>query len=324
MREKSNDEIRDEVSLREYIGRYTELKGRAGKEQKGPCPFCGGTDRFSVFKDDRGYHCRNCERKGGDIFSFVMRQHNCDFKEARNILGYGSEKRQVPPPIKRQPEKAMKVEEYKEEEWQNRNKEIVKRAALDMRGSASWDYLHARGIDDDAIRAFRLGHKRMKPKDGPEYDALVIPWLLKGMTLTMIKYRRLVADHKARFFTASGSTPVLFGAHLTMNPDTAIVIEGELNCVSAWMAASDLADCLSVGADALVEQMVEVGKLYEKVLFWLDDESKAKKIRELNPEANIYLSTPITDDLKGDANDWLKHFGVITLRELVISLLKRA
>lgn len=328
MNYESNDEIRGAISIADYAGRYTQLKGRPGKDRSGPCPFCkAGDNRFNVFKDDKGWICRKCQfPKAGDIFTFVMRMENCDFKEARTILraylGVGQTTRKLVTPTVTQPTKEVK-EEYKTEGWQTRSKATVKAAVNAIKGSMSWDYLAARGIDDDAIKAFALGHKRMKPKEGPEYDALVIPWILKDKTLTMIKYRRLGADHKARFFTASGSTPILFGAHLAQNRDTAIIIEGELNCVSVWMAASDLADCLSVGGDSLVEQMVAAGSLYGKVLYWVDDLSKAKKIKELRPRANIYLSQPITDDLKGDANDWLKHFGVITLRELIKRLLER-
>ena len=319
---ESNDEIRRQVSLIQYIGQYTTLKGRPGKEHYGPCPFCDGDDRFRIFKDDRGWICRGCNRRQGDIFTFVMRMHNCDFKEARNILGYGTEKRNIPTPTRKQPQKEMKELEFKTEEWQTKNKAIIKAAANAIKGSATWQYLEDRGIDDEAIKAFALGHKRMKSKDLGEYDCLVIPWILKDKRVTMTKYRRLVADHKMRYFTESGSVPVIFGSHLAEGKDTVIMVEGELNCVSVWMAASDMADILSVGGDSLVEQMVNYAKSYPKRAYWVDEQKKADHILKLDPDALTYVSYPDRDDLDGDANNLLKHFGVIALRILITSLLK--
>jgi hypothetical protein len=321
---ESNDEIRRQVSLKDYIGQYTQLKGRPGKEQKGPCPFCGGTDRFSIFKDDIGWMCRGCNPRAGDIFTFVMRMHNCDFKEARNILGYGTEKRNIPTPTRTQPKKEMKELEFNTEEWQAKNKGIIKAAVNAIKGSATWDYLEARGIDDEAIKAFALGHKRMKSKDLGEYDCLVIPWILKDKRVTMTKYRRLVADQKMRYFTESGSTPVLFGSHLATGKDIVIMVEGELNCISVWMAASDLADILSVGGDSLVEQMVDCAKGYDHRSYWVDSEEKARKIQELDPTCGIvHVSYANGHDHGGDANEILQHFGLIPLRIVITSLLNR-
>ena len=42
---------------------------RSGSEWKGPCPCCGGTDRFFIksgFGDDLIAHCRQCGQKGAN------------------------------------------------------------------------------------------------------------------------------------------------------------------------------------------------------------------------------------------------------------------
>lgn len=41
------------------------LKQKNSNESAGPCPFCGGTDRFLVWKDKQNAWCRQCGFKGG-------------------------------------------------------------------------------------------------------------------------------------------------------------------------------------------------------------------------------------------------------------------
>ena len=60
------------------------LKGRGGKFA-GPCPSCGGEDRFAVnIKKGRGgaFHCRGCHVSGGDALSLVCFLDGCDFLTA--------------------------------------------------------------------------------------------------------------------------------------------------------------------------------------------------------------------------------------------------
>ena len=59
-------------------------------EWHGPCPFCGGTDRFSVqpHAAEPRWLCRNCtEAKWQDVIAFVMRRDDCDFMTACQTLG---------------------------------------------------------------------------------------------------------------------------------------------------------------------------------------------------------------------------------------------
>ena len=61
--------IADVVALLEL----SELK-RAGREMTGPCPKCGGDDRFSVNVDKGVFQCRICHGKGGavDLVMFCL------------------------------------------------------------------------------------------------------------------------------------------------------------------------------------------------------------------------------------------------------------
>jgi hypothetical protein len=45
---------------------------RVGRELAGPCPVCGGTDRFSIHTAKRAFHCRGCGAGGRDAIVLTM------------------------------------------------------------------------------------------------------------------------------------------------------------------------------------------------------------------------------------------------------------
>jgi phage/plasmid primase-like uncharacterized protein len=61
------------------------IKLRGTVERTGPCPVCGGTDRFSINIRKRLWNCRGC-RKGGDAIALVMHLDGVEFGEAVSIL----------------------------------------------------------------------------------------------------------------------------------------------------------------------------------------------------------------------------------------------
>jgi phage/plasmid primase-like uncharacterized protein len=63
--------------------RGIKLRGRV--ERIGPCPICGGTDRFSVNVKKQVFNCRGCNI-GGDVIALAMFLDGCDFRTACTIL----------------------------------------------------------------------------------------------------------------------------------------------------------------------------------------------------------------------------------------------
>ncbi len=58
------------------------IKLSAGSvERYGPCPVCGGTDRFSINLKKQLWNCRKCE-VGGDVIALVRHLDGVNFKEA--------------------------------------------------------------------------------------------------------------------------------------------------------------------------------------------------------------------------------------------------
>jgi putative DNA primase/helicase len=81
-------EARDVPVIDELQSRGIALK-KAGLERIGPCPVCGGTDRFGVSLQKNVWNCRNCSEGGGSI-QLVMWLDDCDFPTAiRTLLGRG-------------------------------------------------------------------------------------------------------------------------------------------------------------------------------------------------------------------------------------------
>jgi hypothetical protein len=68
----------------ELAGRGVRLK-RVGRELVGPCPVCGGRDRFAVNTAKDIWNCRGC-RKGGDVIDLVQHLDGVSFTEAVEIL----------------------------------------------------------------------------------------------------------------------------------------------------------------------------------------------------------------------------------------------
>src|SRR5215831_12983705 len=71
-------EFRDWVDKAKAVGldrilaqRNIRLKGSHGK-LAGPCPVCGGDDRFGVTLAKQAFHCRGCGAGGYGAISFVQ------------------------------------------------------------------------------------------------------------------------------------------------------------------------------------------------------------------------------------------------------------
>lgn len=68
----------------ELARRNVRLLGKAN-ERSGPCPICGGHDRFSVNLKKQVWNCRGCGR-GGDTIALVQHLEQLDFGEAVKLL----------------------------------------------------------------------------------------------------------------------------------------------------------------------------------------------------------------------------------------------
>jgi hypothetical protein len=82
--------------------RFGALKRVGASEYAGPCPVCGGTDRFAVNIKKQVWNCRGCG-KGGDVIGLAQHAGGAMFAEAVAALSGETQISFKRPPRKRNP-----------------------------------------------------------------------------------------------------------------------------------------------------------------------------------------------------------------------------
>jgi phage/plasmid primase-like uncharacterized protein len=136
--------IETEVARRGGLG----LK-RIGGELIGPCPQCGGRDRFAVSIRKQIFLCRGCGRSG-DVIAMTQHIDRCDFKAAVQTLA-GDERKPIVPVAK------PTAHQESDQEKTTRALKIWDEAS-EVNGTLAEEYLKRRGLelpdDDHALRFY--------------------------------------------------------------------------------------------------------------------------------------------------------------------------
>lgn len=150
------EEIKERLDIVEVISAYVPLR-KAGSIYKGLCPFHQEkTPSFVVYPDRGTWHCFGACGTGGDVFSFVMKRDNLDFREALEVLAQKAGVNLEPPSAARS----------QQEQYLDRLREINRAAAMYFhhqlrhapQGQIARDYLAGRGLSDATVDAFLLGY----------------------------------------------------------------------------------------------------------------------------------------------------------------------
>ena len=146
--QSSSEEIKNKLDIVEVIGQYVKLQ-KAGANYRGLCPFHKEkTPSFFVSPPRQIWHCFGCSL-GGDIFSFIMKIENVEFKEALKILAQkaGVELVYENPQVRSQKQRIIDV-----------NKEAAGFFEQNLwKEKAVMDYLLKRGLGEETIKEFHLG-----------------------------------------------------------------------------------------------------------------------------------------------------------------------
>jgi phage/plasmid primase-like uncharacterized protein len=176
-----------EVPIEQEIDRRgIQLKGR--NEKVGPCPVCGGTDRFGVNISKGLWNCRGCN-KGGDVIEFVRHIDSCDFLTAIETLIGEKQPDNNPEQERSDPERERRLAQQRggrerraEQERQDavhqlqRAEQIWQEAFLTL-APAAINYLAQRGISlNDVPESGGLGWHR------------ACPWELGTKSCVMARY----------------------------------------------------------------------------------------------------------------------------------------
>jgi DNA primase len=175
------DEIRSRIDIVDLVGSRVALK-KTGKSYQGLCPFHDDKrPSFTVNPQLQTYKCWSCQ-EGGDIFSWVMKTQNLEFREALELLatqaGVELSRRAAKGPSKS--EKALNLE-IMESALEFFRAELVK-------SSVASDYLAKRGIGASVTAEWELGYA---PDVG---EALAVHLKKKGYSLSLCRTLFLVEE----------------------------------------------------------------------------------------------------------------------------------
>ena len=236
-----------------------------GGEFAGPCPWCGGRDRFRVWPGQDGgrYWCRGCE-KSGDAIQYLKDKRGLSFADACRLIGREPGARARPArPAAWEPKEASAPGA----EWQERARAFLAAAIETLwapRGASMRAWLHEKkGLQDATIRKAGLGlslANSFEPRaawglpaalgeDGTERRqwlpaGLIIP-LLHGGDVHRLRVRRSNPGDGSRYVIVSGSC----AGPMTWNLErgAVVVVESELDGILLSQEAGDLAGVVAMG-----------------------------------------------------------------------------
>jgi len=302
------EQIKAGVDLRELAGRYTALRRESAAELAGPCPKCGGDDRFHV---KAGWaFCRVCWPKGGDAIAFVQWLGLAgDFQTACEVL---TGRAGLPVSSAKQTPNKDKTENRQTLQNAAAIATAAAAALAGPEGAAGRAYLEGRGLYSEVWEAFGLGY-RLAGKTGiAPRPAICIPWALSSGRIVAIRYRFVTphvdGKHTTKLVAETGSrfSGHLFGGCALSGPDKAaglVICEGELNAMSVWQATAGAVDALSLGSEGQRIPTAAVDALcgYRRIVVWVDKPEIARQLLQALPGAVGFASPGGLD-----ANNWLQ------------------
>lgn len=321
------------IDLIAVAGERVALHKESVKEFSGPCPKCGGDDRFHVRRE--WFFCRHCHPDHGDAIEYNAWIGGKDFltvcREIANVLPVPA---MPTTPLRQAQPKATSTPA---EEWRRTAEAIAKdanhRLFTDAYAESGREYLLGRGIEPHCWNRFNLGFRFDVPLPGSDVataPAIVMPWY-RGGKVWAIRYRFLkmqeYKDKEGKVKTAKQTAQFgsifsggVYGGQVLPNYTfmkvehsegkriealrTLIICEGEINAISIWQVTHDWSwDTISLGSESakLSQYAIEYAQHFGRVLVWMDRSEIVKNLMSLIPGA-VGTSSPS----EGDANDLLQ------------------
>lgn len=157
------DDIKARLDIAEVVSGYVSLQ-RSGRAFKACCPFHQErTPSFYVNPERQSWHCFGACATGGDIFGFIMRAENLEFREALERLA-------------QQAGVALPTRERQSEQedlfrLNEAAREFFQQYLASSMGADARAYLDGRGISKESVSRFELG---LSPVDGQGLFAYLV------------------------------------------------------------------------------------------------------------------------------------------------------
>lgn len=342
----------------ELARRYTTLRRESSHEWAGPCPRCGGDDRFHCTA--QWWFCRICHPKQSDSIDLVRWLTGASFRESvAMITGVSmptmsiTELRSryagaVTAPVK--PAKTTQTPPDTQTrllaQWQaeaEAEAQAAETLLASEAGEAGRAYLEGRGLELQTWRVFRLGFAPDVSLPGTggaqRKPAILMPWTV-GEQVTAIRYRFLEKhtytdrDGRERKDVKQSAKAKAFGeqamfagrmfgglglAGPVAGKFDLFICEGELNALSIWQVAHEgRVDVLSLGSES--QHITDAMlKAISEYRRVIVWMDKAEKLAELR--GRIPGATGIASPHSMDANDCLQKG---TLQPMIADLRLRA
>lgn len=304
------EEIKSKLDIIDIISEYVTLKQTGGGTYKGLCPFHNEkSPSFMVSQTKQIFHCFGCG-EGGDIFKFLMKLENIDFKEALNVLAKKSN---------------VELKFNKEDSVKKSRKEIlVEISNLSAnyynylltktdQGKKALEYLKKRGLQDETIQKFKLGYSLnlwnglydfLKSKKYSDEDIFLSGLIIKNNSGKY--YDRFRGRIMYPIFNISGNTvaftarqietnkdepkyinspqteiydksSIIFGLNFSKESirknDCSIIVEGQMDCISSHQVGSE--NVVASSGTALTEYHIKTLKRFSNTICFCFDSDVA-------------------------------------------------
>ncbi len=326
MADNTLQDIKDRLDLVEVISSYIAVK-KSGANYKATCPFHNEKSASLMISPQKQiWHCFGCG-EGGDVFGFVMRYENLEFREALQQLAHKAgvvlpERSQESSQEKKVTEDLVRINNFAAKFY---HKQL---SAGSVSAVLAKKYLNDRGLNEQTIASWEIGYapdsfdaliKALQAKKVTSKDALLGGVVAKNdrgniydrfrdrITFPIHNYYGEVVGFSARVmpgakddtakYINSPETPIynkskiLFGLYQAKaairKADEAVVVEGQMDTISAHQAG--FANTVATSGTAMTDDHLRlIGRLTKNLKFCFD--SDAAGIQALRRAGELALS----------------------------------
>ncbi len=317
------DDIKARLDIAEVVSGYVSLQ-RSGRAFKACCPFHQErTPSFYVNPERQSWHCFGACATGGDIFGFIMRAENLEFREALERLA-------------QQAGVALPTRERQSEQedlfrLNEAAREFFQQYLASSMGADARAYLDGRGISKESVSRFELGLSpvdgqglfaylvksgfpaeqmvragaALQNQDGGYRDAfrgrLIIP--IRNAQGELGGFGSRALDDSMPKYLNTGRTPVfdkgrtLYALHLareSARQQGMVIVEGYMDAISAHQHGYENV-VASMGTALTDHQVAEVLRITRQVTMALDSDAAGQQatLRSLESSWQVFQNRQV-------------------------------